>query len=277
MNRHNPAKTRLERSADSVPVTMSGDAVLTRSLPRSSSVTAWVWSRAVADYVQLSQNGHCLAMLIWDLQSAELTTAYTRERLVAARAPGDELTGSDAALDRIVPGWAGAAAGRRRDPAGMGRPGPAGRLATTATAHAELIPPWCHNSHHAPRPPLPQRRRHDLGSRPARPAPSSPATSALCDLSQYLIARHTPRCACLRRIRPEGPAHRVRHRRRPRLHRRGRRTHRPVQETAERRLDASRAAFNTRPSAPASGAAIAFPTGARRRNARLWTGEPGLA
>ena len=79
-------------------------------------------------------------MPIWELRDAELTTAYTRERLVAAREPRDELTGSGAAPGRIVTGWATTAAGRRPDPGGMGRPGPAVRVttATTATAAARL-------------------------------------------------------------------------------------------------------------------------------------------
>jgi len=104
MSRHNPAKRRAIRPTDSVPVMTSVDAALMRSLPGRSSLTAWVWSRVVADYVQLSQNGHCLAMSA-QLESAdaEPTTAYTRESL-AARGSGDELTGSYAGLERIVTG-----------------------------------------------------------------------------------------------------------------------------------------------------------------------------
>jgi len=65
MSRHNPEKRLLKRRADNVPVTMSGDAEPTRTLPGSSnSLTARVWSSVVANYVQLSQNGHCLAILI---------------------------------------------------------------------------------------------------------------------------------------------------------------------------------------------------------------------
>ena len=139
MNRHNPAKRRLERLADNVPVTMSEDAALTRSLPGSSPVAAWVWSRAVTDYVQLSQNGHCLAM------SPHLGSAGRRahDRVHPGKPgdgqePGDELTGTYAAPDRIVTGrreQLQAAGKTRQEWDAQAQP----VRATAATGQAELI------------------------------------------------------------------------------------------------------------------------------------------
>ncbi len=149
MNRHNPAKRRLERLADSVPVTMSEDAALTRSLPGSSPVAAWVWSRAVTDYLQLSQNGHCLAMLSSPRicrtpGSRPRTPGKARRRAGAGRRADGNVRRTRPHRDRPP----GAAAGRLQDPAGMGRPGPAcarHRRDRSGRAH----PPRCRNSRRA--------------------------------------------------------------------------------------------------------------------------------
>ncbi len=198
----------------------------THAIPPSAVVLLLPGSGAESSPTTCNYRKTVTAWQCWDLQDAELTTAYTRESLEAGREPGDEPAGSYAALGRIVKGCEkGDRAGGRtvggRPGAGVLETGGAQlsalrRLSAACAGAASQPRCWPVTRHHQGwrLPPATALLPTPTGGRsgePAQPAAdagsqvyrlaSAPGVAALTGCRSHRLPRRTSAC---RRARRDG-------------------------------------------------------------------------